>query len=159
MRKKILYLLLFVLIIIQFIRPTRNISTVTSPNNIATKYAVPDEVQQILKVSCYDCHSNNTNYPWYTNIQPIGWWMQNHVNEGKRELNFSEFTTYPAKKAHHKMEETAEQVEKKEMPLDSYTWIHKDAILSKAQIDVLSGWAKGIMKQIASENNLPETKK
>ena len=99
MKKKIGLGLLVVLVVIQFIRPTRNISTSESPNEISKFYDVPAEVHAVLKKSCYDCHSNNTVYPWYTNLQPVGLWLQSHVNDAKGELNFSEFGTYNQKKA------------------------------------------------------------
>lgn len=148
MVKKILYGLLAVLIIIQFIRPERNISELPSENDIRVQYPLPANVQSILKRACYDCHSNNTSYPWYTNIQPVGWFLQNHVNEGKEELNFSEFATYSAKKADHKLDEVIEMVEEKEMPLESYTLIHKEAILTAEETETLINWAKDLRKTI-----------
>jgi len=148
MLKKIGYGLLAVLIVIQFIRPERNISEMPSENDIRVHHPLPGNVESILKRACYDCHSNNTNYPWYTNIQPIGWWMQDHVNEGKRELNFSEFATYSPKKADHKLDEVIELVEEKEMPLESYTLIHKDAVLTADETETLINWAKELRKTI-----------
>ncbi|MGL6267918.1 MAG: heme-binding domain-containing protein, partial [Chitinophagaceae bacterium] len=133
MIKKIAMGLLVALVIIQFFKPDRNISPEKSPNDITNKYKVPAPVQEILKTSCNDCHSNNTIYPWYANIQPVAWWLADHVNEGKRELNFSEFSTYSPKKAHHKLEEVNEMVKEGEMPLQSYTIIHQNAKLSEAQ--------------------------
>lgn len=158
MKKKILLILLAIFVVIQFIRPSRNISNTVSANDISKHYAVPADVQKILAVSCNDCHSNNTEYPWYTNIQPVGWWMQGHVNEGKTELNFSEFATYPAKRQHHKLEEVIEQVKEDHMPLESYLWIHKDAKLSQPQKEAVVNWASALMNQIASANNLSEKK-
>ncbi|MBZ0100325.1 MAG: heme-binding domain-containing protein [Taibaiella sp.] len=148
MAKKILYGLLIVLVVIQFIRPGRNISEVPSPNDIRVHYPIPANVESILKRACYDCHSNHTTYPWYTNIQPLGWWLQNHINEGKEELNFSEFAAYTPKKADHKLEEVVELVKKKEMPLKSYTYIHKGAVLTKEEIEILVDWANGLRKII-----------
>jgi hypothetical protein len=159
MIKKIAYVLLAALVIIQFFRPARNISTAKSPNDISNKYAVPASVQEILNTSCYDCHSNNTVYPWYANIQPVAWWLADHVNEGKKELNFSEFITYSPKKAHHKLEEVIEMVKEGEMPLQSYTIIHQNAKLSDAQKLEISNWADGLMKEIALANNLSPEKK
>lgn len=159
MVKKIAIGLLVALVIIQFFRPARNISTEKSPNDITNKYAVPVSVQEILKTSCNDCHSNNTVYPWYANIQPVAWWLADHVNEGKRELNFSEFSTYSPKKAHHKLEEVIEMVKEGEMPLQSYTIIHQNAKLSEPQKLELANWADGLMKEIALANNLQPEKK
>jgi hypothetical protein len=159
MLKKILLVLLFALLLLQFIRPTKNISEGVSPNHISNKYAVPASVSTILEKACNDCHSNNTVYPWYTNIQPVGLWMQDHVDEGKKELNFSEFLTYPAKKARHKMDEVIDMVKEGEMPLDSYTWIHKNAVLSQEEKSALTDWASATMKQIEIANNLPPEEK
>ncbi len=154
MKKKILYAILILLVLIQLFRPERNVSATVSTNDIANKYTIPTNVQQTLKVSCYDCHSNNTKYPWYTNVQPVGWWLQHHVNEGKEHLNFSEFLSYTAKKAHHKMEEVTEMINESEMPLKSYTLVHRDAILSSEQSKNLVEWANGLMSEIATANNL-----
>jgi hypothetical protein len=109
---------------------------------------VSPQIANILETSCYDCHSNNTIYPWYTNIQPVGLWMQDHVNEGKDELNFSEFATYSAKRADHKMEEVVEVLQEDEMPLSSYTLIHGNAKLNDEQKRAVIDWAKGIRAQI-----------
>ena len=143
--KKILLAVLAIFIIIQFIRPTRNTGETEGTNSISKKYTVPDNVQSILKQSCYDCHSNNTKYPWYTNVQPIGWWIQfSHVNDGKRHLNFSEFASYPDKKAKHKLEEIVDEIKEGGMPLGTYTFIHNDAALSPEQAKVLVDWAEGL---------------
>lgn len=154
MRKKILLIILAILVIIQFIRPERNISTSVSANDITKHYTVPADVQNILQVSCFDCHSNNTKYPWYTNIQPVGWWLQHHVDEGKEHLDFSEFGSYTAKRQHHKLEEVIEQVKEGHMPLDSYLWIHKDAILSQSQKETLVSWADQLRKEIEASGKL-----
>lgn len=154
MAKKILIVVVVLLIVIQFIHFAKNTSTADEPNNINKEYPVPANVELTLQKACYDCHSNNTRYPWYNNVQPVAWWLNRHITEGKRHLNFSEFTSLPAKKQAHKMKEVAEQVEKGEMPLGSYTWIHKDAILSKAAKDSLIAWAKATQAAIEQKNNL-----
>ena len=141
--KKIIYAILGLLIIIQFIRPSRN-ERGPSENDISKKYNVPSEVQIILKESCYDCHSNNTRYPWYTNIQPVGWWIQSHINEGREHLNFSEFGTYAEKKAKHKFEEIEESMETGWMPLESYLIIHSEAALSPEQALAVKNWASAL---------------
>ena len=86
--KKILIGLFAALVIIQFFHPAKNINTTVTELDITRMYTVPDSVQQILKAACYDCHSNNTKYPWYFNIQPVAWWMDDHISEAKKELNF-----------------------------------------------------------------------
>jgi hypothetical protein len=145
--KRALLALVVALILVQFVRPERNLSG-EATNDITKVYTVPDNVQPILKKACYDCHSNHTEYPWYTNIQPAGLWMQHHVNEGKGELNFNEFAKYTPKRQNHKMEELIGMVEENEMPLSSYTWIHKNAILTAEEKNALIYWAKGIQQQI-----------
>ncbi len=158
MIKKILLLLLAVLVVIQFIRPAKNRSTEAQAGDIAKLYPVPDSVSSILKRSCYDCHSNNTAYPWYNNIQPAAWWLANHVNEGKRELNFDEFASYPAKKQSHKLKSLSREVKEEGMPLDSYLWIHRYARLSAQEKSLVSGWADSLQASIALKNNLPPEK-
>ena len=148
MLKKIAYILLAALVIIQFFRPERNTATGPQANAIATKYTVPANVDGILQKACNDCHSNNTVYPWYANIQPVAWWLADHVNEGKGELNFDESGTSSAKTAHHKMEEVIEMVKEGEMPLNSYTLIHRNANLSQEEKVAITDWASGVMKQI-----------
>lgn len=159
MKKKILLGILALLVIIQFIRPERNLSQGISANDISNHHPVPANVQDILSRACNDCHTNNTLYPWYTNVQPVGWWMQHHVNEGKRELNFSEFASYTPKRQHHKMEEVEEMVNENEMPLDSYTWIHHNAKLKPEEKTALLQWAGNIKNEIATKNNIVPEKK
>lgn len=142
MIKKAGIILLLLIIVIQFIQPAKNNSTAILTTDITQAINVPEDVLNVLKVSCYDCHSNNTVAPWYSNIQPVGWWLNNHVKEGKSKLNFSEFGSYTPKKANHKLEEIAEMIEKNEMPLYSYTILHKDAVLNAAQKDLIIKWAK-----------------
>ena len=146
MLKKILLGLVAILVIIQFIRPDKNNSDERT-NDITTAYEVPQNVASIMEVACNDCHTNNTQYPWYSNIQPVGWWLANHVNDGKRHLNFSEFTRIPLAVQYHKFEEVVETVEEGEMPLESYTalGLHAEADLSDAQRETLISWAKSQM--------------
>ena len=144
MAKKISLVLLFALIIIQFIHPEKNRTRGTQGNYIGTVYAVPGDVKAILAKACNDCHTYNTNYPWYTNIQPVDWWMNDHVKDGKKELNFDEYANKNLRYQYHKMEEIAEMVKEGEMPLDSYTWMHKDAKLTEAEKNKLISWADAI---------------
>jgi len=146
--KRILIALLIIFIAIQFIRPAKNRSEGISANDISTKYPVPDSVQAILKVACYDCHSNNTRYPWYAEIQPVAWWLDNHIKDGKRGLNFSEFTSYRIKKQFHRLDDINKQVKKNEMPLSSYTLIHTDAKLTEGQKLAIAAWATSIRDSI-----------
>ncbi len=143
--------LLVILIAIQFFHPAKNISTVKSPNDIAMVYNVPDNVRTIINKACNDCHSNNTRYPWYNNIQPVAWWLHHHVQEGKGELNFNEFATYPLRKQYHKLEEVTEQVKEGEMPLVSYTLIHTNAKLTDQEKQTLTNWANSIRSEMKAK--------
>ena len=152
MKKAIRYTLitlLITLIIIQFIRPAKNLSGDVI-NDITTKYIVPENVMAVLKPACYDCHSNHSEYPWYWNIQPIAFFMNGHVDEGKRHLNFSDFTEAPMWRQYRQLDEITEQVQKDEMPLSSYTFIHKNARLTDVQKTEIENWSEATRKEIAS---------
>jgi hypothetical protein len=131
------------LIFIQFFHTEKNLSN-DNTNYISNVLPVPDSIQQILRTSCNDCHSNYTEYPWYASIQPVDWWLQDHVVEGKKHLNFSEFSTYRIYRQFHKLEETIELVKKDEMPLPSYLWVHGNARLNAQQKVQLVSWAQSL---------------
>jgi hypothetical protein len=147
MLKKILIALLVILVLIQFIRPARNSNSVVTERHLKTLYPVPAEVDQILKKGCYDCHSDYTSYPWYSNVQPLGFWLQHHINEGKEHLNFSEFGKLAKKEQAHAFEEIAEEVGENHMPLESYLWIHKEAELTAQEKQTLITWATTLHEQ------------
>jgi len=140
--------LLIAFVVIQFFRPTKNKAEGMSKNDISTLYPVPEDVQNILKTSCYDCHSNNTVYPWYAEVQPVAWWLNSHIQDGKKDLNFSEFASYRIRRQYKKLEEVNELVKKDEMPLDSYLWIHKNAKLSEQQKLTLANWVNAVRDSI-----------
>lgn len=149
MKKKIGGVLLLIIIGIQFIRLPRNESAGITPHDISQHYYIPQEVSDILQRSCNDCHTNNTLYPWYTNVQPVGWWMQEHVEDGKHNLNFSIFGTYKPRDQDQLMDHIIEVIEKNEMPLRSYLWMHSDASLSEDDKAALIAWAKKLKAEIA----------
>jgi hypothetical protein len=157
--KTIGWILLIAFIVIQFFRPEKNISTADQPNAISKKFAVSTDVKTILDKACMDCHSNNTRYPWYNNIQPVTWWLDNHVKDGKKELNFDEYTTRRPRFQYRRMEQTIDLVKKKEMPIDSYTWTHKDAILSDDEKTKLYDWAKSVMTTLESQYPIDSLKR
>lgn len=138
------------LLAIQFFHPTKNESGILT-NDISTVYTVPADVQEILKTSCNDCHSNKTIYPWYTNIQPVDWFMADHVNEGKEEINFNEFASYRIFRQYKKMQEIMKEVKEGEMPLTSYTLIHGNAKLSETQKQTIINWAQGIADEMKAK--------
>lgn len=138
--KKILLVLLIVFLVMQSIRPPRNSNSTIPAEDLVTYYNPPANVAGILKNSCYDCHSNNTRYPWYANIQPIGWILAGHVKDGKDELNFNEFTTYSRRRQLGKLNSIRNSIKDSSMPLKSYTWLHEDARLSKADKALILDW-------------------
>lgn len=146
--KKILLVLLAILIVIQFFQPEKNAGSVNQSQKIEEMFETPASIAVILKDACRDCHSNNTVYPWYVSIQPIGWWLADHIKDGKRHLNFDEFGTYTDKKKDHKLEELEEMVEKKEMPLKPYSVLHENAKLSDSQRAELISWTKQVRTKI-----------
>ncbi len=144
MRRRILLIIIIILIAIQFIRPAKNQSNDVLTSDISHVYTVPQNVSVILKKACNDCHTNNTVYPWYAQIQPVGWWLNHHIEEGKDELNFNEFGAYAVPRQYHKLEEVIEQVKESEMPIWSYTLIHTNAKLTDDEKQTLINWAQGI---------------
>lgn len=146
MRRKIIFFLIIVLVVIQFVPVKLNQSDIADQGDFILNENPPKELAVIIKSSCYDCHSNYTRYPWYNNIAPVSWWLKSHIDEGKDELNFSEWTSYSEKRKKHKLKEFVEMIEEREMPLNSYLWTHSDAELSDEQIVQLKDWIATIKK-------------
>jgi hypothetical protein len=151
MVKKILIGLLLLVVVMQLLQPTRNISEGITENDITKVYAIPSAVLQVFEQKCYDCHSNNTRYPWYVHVQPVGWWMASHIKDAKDELNFSEFKTYNEKRANHKLEEIAEVTSDGSMPLESYVWLHADAKITTDEARAIQDWVKSLGVVIKEE--------
>ena len=137
----ILLVLLIVFIGIQFIRPVRNESEQVLSADITKTFNVPDSVLNVLKISCYDCHSNNTNYPFYVNLEPVGWMLNNHIRNGKEKLNFSDFGAYSRRRQISKLRSIISQIQDDKMPLSSYTTIHKDAVLTTEDKTLIIDWS------------------
>ena len=129
--KRIAIVLLIVLVGIQFVPTMRNQSDTIPRTDFMLVNDVPETIQKKLQVSCYDCHSNNTQYPWYNKVQPVTWFLEGHIKEGKAELNFNEWDSLSNRRKKSKLRSIIKQIESGEMPLDSYTLIHKDAKFSK----------------------------
>jgi len=140
--KKILIALLAVFVIAQFFRPEKNEGDRASMDAFYAETNPSPEVKRILEVSCNDCHSNVTKYPWYNHITPVNYWLASHVNDGKKHFNISNWEGSPTKRKDHKFEELIEMLENKEMPLESYTYTHTDAKLTDSQINAVVNWAK-----------------
>lgn len=146
-KKKIVLFILVLLIVCQFIRIDKTTKPVDPTLDIIALTKPGAEIASILKVSCYDCHSYQPTYPWYTNIAPVSWWIKHHINEGTHHLNFSDWGNYTQKRKDHKLYECIEMVEEDEMPMSSYTLMHKEAKLSAEQKTLLINWFKGLKGQ------------
>jgi len=140
-------ILLVILVALQFFQPAQNRNVQVQKSGLSSVTNIPPNVQAILKNSCYDCHSNNTRYPWYASIQPGAWWMASHIKEGKDELNFDEFGKYSKRRQKSKLKSIASAVSDGTMPIASYLFIHKDAALSKAEQTLIKEWAEQAQKQ------------
>jgi len=140
--KKVAIGLLLVFIAMQFYRPEKNQAQGNHTAKFLTETNPSPEVRIILEQACYDCHSSNTVYPWYNNVAPVSYWLADHIKDGKKHLNFSDWENYSMKKKDHKLEEVIEMVENGEMPLNEYTWTHEEAKLTEAQQKAVMDWAQ-----------------
>lgn len=143
MIKRILLGLLVVFVLIQLYRPSRENPPVDQAKTIEQSMAIPQNVETVLARSCNDCHSSKTVWPWYSGIAPVSWLLADHIKDGRKELNFSEWGDFSARRKRRKFEEICEQVNKGEMPVSSYLWLHPDAKLSPAERTLLCDWANG----------------
>ena len=132
--------ILALLLIIQFFSIDKNNPEINPELDFITIENPPADYSQMIKTSCYDCHSNETAYPWYSNIAPVSWILKAHINEGRGHINFSEWKNLPAGKRGHLKEECAEEITENKMPLKSYTLIHKNASLNKTEREDLAAW-------------------
>lgn len=134
---------------VQFFRPDFTNPAVNRAESLEAATEVPENVREILKRSCYDCHSNETVYPWYSNFQPSAWFLEDHIRAGRDELNFSVWNTYETNRKRRKLDEICEETKERLMPLPSYLWIHWDAQLSDEEINVLCEWTTGESERLA----------
>lgn len=147
--KLIAIALLVILVIIQFVRPDKNEAGYESIAYFEKETKPSVEIQTILKENCYDCHSNQTIYPWYSEIAPISYWLNDHVEEGKEHFNVSDWKNYSLKKKDHKLEELVEEVEEGHMPLSSYTWMHGN--LDQKEKEIMIQWVNDLRNQYQIE--------
>jgi hypothetical protein len=150
--KKWLLALFIVFLAIQFIQPARNHSGQVALSEISECIPVPDNVLAVIKNSCYDCHSNNTRYPWYSFIQPGGWWMASHIKKGKKNLNFDEFGNYSIVKQKSKLKSIANSINDGTMPIPSYLLLHNAAHLSKEDKKLIIDWANTNLDSLTNKN-------
>lgn len=146
MAKKILKILAIVIVVaviaLQFFRIDKVNPLVVQAETLEATTVIPPDIGLIIGRSCNDCHSNQTIYPWYSNLQPMAWMLKNHIDDGRRKLNFSVWNTYTAQKRSKRLDDICEQLESREMPLPSYLWIHRDAVLSDSDAKALCDWAQ-----------------
>ncbi len=147
---KIIFAVLAALfLLIQFYQPARNADNgQVHTADLINIYQAPDSVQAILKKACYDCHSANTRYPWYSYLQPVRFMMENHISTGKADLNFSEFGSYPKRRQISKLNSMQQTIKNDDMPLTSYTWIHRDAVLSKEEKTIMIDWINNLLNTL-----------
>lgn len=150
--KKVLLAAGIVFVAIQFIQPSKNINNQEFASDISKSIPVPDNVQVILKNACYDCHSNNTRYPWYAYIQPAGWLLSAHIAEAKGKLNFNEFGNLSARRQISKLDGIANSIKDDIMPLSSYKLMHKNARLSQNEKELLLIWAQQSQDILSAQN-------
>jgi hypothetical protein len=142
--KKILISVSIVLVLAQFFGPKKNDGDMATVAAFLEETNPPEDVKKILETTCFDCHSSKTTYPWYNAITPVNYYLEEHIKDGQKHLNFSKWNAYSLKKKAHKMDELYEEVEEGEMPLNSYTWLHADANLTTKQIAAVVSWGKRV---------------
>lgn len=142
---------LVALIGIQFIPITRNQSDIVPATDFIATYNPPKEVERIFRTSCYDCHSNNTEYPWYNKIQPVAMYLEEHIEHGKEEFNFNEFGDYSDRRKKSKLKSIIGQVKKGKMPLESYTLIHRDANISNTEKEKIVSWVSQLQDSLKNQ--------
>lgn len=145
MRKILKYAVIFLAVLFlaaQFVRPDLTNPPVNPDERIEASVDVPEDVAVILKRSCNDCHTNETVHPWYSNITPVNWWLKSHFEHGREHLNFSTWAKYTPQQKEKRLEEVCEVVESGEMPLPSYLWGHRDAVLTDEDSRLLCEWAR-----------------
>lgn len=142
-------MILFVIFIgIQFIRPNRTNPPIVESETLEASIKIPENIDEILKRSCSDCHTNKTDYPWYSNVAPVSWKVVEHIEDGRKHLNFSKWNTYSKERKMRKLEEVCEEIKSGEMPHSQYLWIHRDADLSENDKNTMCDWTESLSKSI-----------
>ncbi|AIL44487.1 MULTISPECIES: heme-binding domain-containing protein [Elizabethkingia] len=154
--KKFLIILLVAFIIIQFFPIDKVNPPVNERMDFLTIKKTPEEVSKVIRNSCYDCHSNETKYPWYSNIAPVSWWMKDHIIDGRKHLNFSTFATYDTERQLRKLDESVEMIEKDKMPLETYLLVHQNARLSDMDKKILIKYLKNVRTDTEIRYNTTE---
>ena len=150
--KKVLIPIGISFIVIQFIQPARNNNAQLLATDISKTVSISDSVQTILRNTCYDCHSDNTNYPWYSNVQPVGWLLAKRITNGKQALNFSEFGSYSPRRQLSKLDEITNAIKDDIMPLPSYKMMHKNEQFGTNEKTLLINWAQQSIESFSGIN-------
>ncbi|HHS96237.1 MAG TPA: hypothetical protein ENJ45_06560 [Phaeodactylibacter sp.] len=143
-RKKVFIGIIVLLILLQLVPTEKNQSAEVPATDFVKSLQPPEEISILLHNACYDCHSNHTDYPWYSKVQPFGLLLQSHIRGAKQELNFSEFAAYPEHEQKHLLEHMVEHIEDGTMPMRSYRWMHPEARWSEAEKRAVVEWVRGI---------------
>ena len=138
----------------QFVRPERRNPPVASGASVEERAGLTPEARAVLERSCMDCHSNRTRWPWYSNVSPVSWWVTDHVNHGRRHLNFSEWGKYGHEETDALLDDICKTATSGFMPLGSYTIVHRGARLSQEDVKTLCDWTAAEQRRLAS---LPST--
>ena len=152
-----LLILALIFVALQFFQIDKSNPPIVQAETLEAITIVPPAVSIIFGKACNDCHTNKTIYPWYAYVQPAGWMLKDHIDEGRRKLNFSKFATYDTNKRSKKLEDVCEQVQSAEMPLPSYTWIHRDAVLTDSEKQALCDWTNGVRTLLSASPVPPAT--
>jgi hypothetical protein len=150
LQKKILAGVAVIFLALQLVRPAENVAATPGPGDLLVRSAAAGPVRRLLAGACYDCHSDQTRYPWYAEIEPVGWWLAGHVRDGRAVLNFSTFGALSAKEAVHRLDQCVDTVNHGEMPPGSYQLMHGDARLGPEEKALLTAWFQAVGDQISS---------
>lgn len=151
-KARIIFIILILLLIVaQFFQPEKNSGEIDNNDLFSYISDIPDDIGSIIKTSCYDCHSNQTNYPWYSRISPLSWYLNKHIESGKHELNFSEYGDLSLREKLKVLQEVCEVVEEGSMPLKSYLLIHEEAKLTGNDVELLCSWIESESERILGE--------
>src|SRR3972149_303943 len=157
--KIVLIIIIIAFVVIQFFRPERTTTAVYEESHITKIMNVPDDVHRILKRSCFDCHSDHTAWPWYTNVAPASWRVAKDVRNGRTKMNFSQWGKIPDAKREARLEAICEEITEGEMPLKEYLYLHGDAKLTPQDKDVLCNWVKAELKKIEDDVEMDDKEK
>ncbi len=151
LKKSLLIAIPVIFILIQFFQPEKNQMGI-GDNHIINESEIPDTIKNMLTMSCFDCHSNQTNYRWYHKVSPVSWFINGHIQEGKSELNFSDWKSMDVYDKIALLDEISSEITDKKMPLKAYTLIHKDAKLTEEQIRILNEWTENYSEELLEKS-------